>query len=88
MDMSRIRVTIDHIVLRGVDLANNRDALLDGLRAELARVLADPTDRAAWARSHRTPVLRPGRMPLEPGVAGARDFGKRLARTVARGLKP
>lgn len=85
--MSRIRVTIDQIVLRGVDLAN-RDALLEGLRAELARVLADPTDRAAWARSHRTPVLRPGRMPLEPGAASARDFGKRLARTVGRGLKP
>jgi hypothetical protein len=85
--MSRITLTIDHLVLKGLD-AGDRKALAEGLEAELSRVLADRATRAEWARPHRTPVLKLGRMPIEPGPAGGRKFGGGLARAIGRGLKP
>lgn len=85
--MSRITVTIDRLVLKGFE-AGERKALAEGLQAELSRVLADAATRAEWARPHRTPVLKLGRMPVEAGTAGARKFGKQMARAVGRGLKP
>ena len=86
--MSRITLTIDRLVLKGIDAAE-RGALVDGLRAELSRVLADPATRTDWARSHRTPVLRLAPMPLRgDGSAGGRKFGRGVARAVGRGLKP
>jgi hypothetical protein len=85
--MSRIRVTIDRIVLKGMESAD-RNALVQSLRSELSRVLSDPTTRAEWARPHRTPVLKLGRMPLEPGPAGGRKFGSGMARAIGKGLKP
>jgi hypothetical protein len=85
--MSRIRVTIDRLALKGFDAAD-RKAIEEGLRSELSRLLADPSARAEWARSRRTPVLRLGRMPLEPGPAGVRKFGVSMARAIGKGLKP
>jgi hypothetical protein len=85
--MSRIRLTIDALALRGFDAADGR-ALVEGLRSELARVLADQVTRAEWARSHRTPVLRLGRIPLESGPAGSRKLGKGMAHAIVKGLKP
>jgi hypothetical protein len=85
--MSRIRVTIDQVVLQGFE-AGDRQALVEGLQSELSQVLADPASRTAWARSHRTPVLRLGQLPLEPGPSGGRKFGGGLARAIGRGLKP
>lgn len=85
--MSRITLTIDRLVLKGFE-AGDRKALTEGLQAELSRVLADPATRVEWARSHRTPVLRLGRMPLESGPAGGRKFGGSLARAIGKGLKP
>jgi hypothetical protein len=85
--MSRITLTIDRLVLKGFD-AGDRKALAEGLEAELSRVLADPATRAEWARPHRTPVLKLGRMPIEPGPAGGRKFGGGLARAIGKGLKP
>jgi hypothetical protein len=85
--MSRITLTIDRLVLKGFE-AGDRKALAEGLQAELSRVLADAATRAEWARSHRTPVLRLARMPLESGPAGARKFGRGLARTIGGRLKP
>lgn len=85
--MSRIRVTIDALTLKGFDPADGR-ALIEGLRSELTRVLADPLTRAEWARSHRTPVLRLGQIPIESGSAGSRKFGQGMARAIGRGLKP
>ncbi len=85
--MSRVRVTIDRLVLKGLEPAD-RKALVEGLQTELSHVLSDPAARAGWARSHRTPVLKLGRMPLEAGTAGGRKFGKQVARAVGRGLKP
>lgn len=86
--MSRITLTIDRLVLSGFDPAE-RGALVDGLRTELSRVLGDPATRADWARSHRTPVLRLGPMPLQgDGSAGGRQFGRGVASAVGKGLKP
>jgi hypothetical protein len=85
--MSRvIHVNIDRVVLRGIDPAE-RHALVTSLQSELARVLADPATRAAVSRSRRTPVLRLGRLPLDPGLAGARRLGTGIARAVGKGLR-
>ena len=87
MGVSRIRVTIDELVLKGI-AAGDRNALVDGLRSELARILSDPAARAEWARTHRTPVLWLGNFPLESGPSGGRKFGSSMARAIGRGLKP
>ena len=85
--MSRVRVTIDQLVLRGVG-PEERHTMVEGLKAELSRVLADPATRGDWARSHRTPVIKLGRVTLEPGSAGSRKFGGGLARGIGKRLKP
>ena len=85
--MSRVRLTIDQLILKGME-PSDRNALVEGLKGELSQVLSDPAARAEWARSHRTPVLRLGRLPIEPGPSGGRTFGKQMARAVGRGLKP
>ena len=85
--MSRIHLTIDSMHLKGIS-ADQQRTLVSGLRSELSRVLANPAARAAWARSHRTPVLKLGRMPLESGAAGGTKLGGGIARAIGRGLKP
>jgi hypothetical protein len=85
--MSRIEVTIDRVVLRGLDPAD-RHSLVDGLKSELSRILADPATGIKPARSQRTPVLRVGRMPMGPGLTGARDLGGGIATAIGKGIKP
>ena len=85
--MSKIHVIIDRLVLSGLDPAA-RHAFVTGLKTELARTLADPAQRADWATSRRTPVLRLGRVALDPGVGGARKLGGHVAKGIARGIKP
>lgn len=82
-----VTLQIDRLVLRGIDPAD-KHALADGLKTELVRVLADPLMRAAILRSHRTPVLRLGRMTMEPGMAGARTLGKGVAKAIGKGMRP
>ena len=83
--MSRILINIDCLVLKGIDPAD-RLALANGIKAELARILADPATRAALSQSRRTPVLRLGRIRLDPGQAGARKFGGGIARAIGKNL--
>jgi len=85
--MSRIHLTIDRLRLGGLDAAGRR-AFIASLETELRSALADPAQRAAWARSHRTPVLRMGRVGLESGSAGAARLGAHVARGIGKGLKP
>jgi len=85
--MSRINLTIDQIVLHGFE-PGDRTALLEALQTELRNVLADPATRATWAKTHRTPVLKFGRMPFSPGASGGRSFGTRVAKAIGKGLKP
>jgi hypothetical protein len=85
--MSRIDVKIDRVVLRGVDPAD-RHSLVNGLKNELSRILADPAIGIKSTRSRRTPVLRVGTMPMDPGLGGARKFGGAIAGRIGKGLKP
>ena len=85
--MSHIRVNIDRLVINGLEPGNAK-ALADELQAQLSRVLSDRTERAAWARSHRTPLLKLPQMSLKPGLGGGRKLGKQIAQAVGRGLKP
>jgi hypothetical protein len=86
--MSRIiEVHIDRLALRGVDPLD-RQALAQGLKAELSRILADPASQAALSKSRRTPTLRVGRIPLEHGPSGSRKFGGGLARAIGKGMQP
>jgi hypothetical protein len=85
--VSRIRLTIDRMVLSGFQHVDAK-ALANALESQLSQVLADKATRRAWARPHRTPVLKLGRMTLQPGTTGAQNFGRRLGNAVGRGLKP
>lgn len=85
--MSKIHVTIDRLVLSGLD-ASARHAFLAGLKAELSQTLADPTQRTGWANSRRTPVLRLGRVPLGADTGGARKLGSDVAKSIVRSSKP
>jgi hypothetical protein len=85
--MSRIRLTIDRLVLNGFEAPEGK-ALLESLRSQLSGVLSDRATRAGWARSHRTPVMKLGRMPLQAGTAGAGKLGTQVAQAVGRALKP
>jgi hypothetical protein len=85
--MSRIEVKIDHVVLRGFDPAD-RHSVVNGLKSELSHILADPATGIKSARSQRTPVLRVGRMPMDPGLVGARKLGGGIATAIAKGIKP
>jgi hypothetical protein len=84
--MSRITVTVERLALRGLE-AEDGKALVEGLRGELARVLADPAGQAEWARAYSTPVLRLGSMPWQPGRRGSRNFGGGIAVAIRKGLK-
>ena len=85
--MSHVRVTIDQLVLKGLEPVE-RKAIVEGLQRELAQILSDSAARAEWAHSHRTPVLRLGQLPLESGASGGRKFGERLDGAIGRRLKP
>jgi hypothetical protein len=85
--MSRFNVTIDRLALSGFDPAQ-RTAFEQGLRAELARTLADPAtisqiySRTSTVRS--IPVLRLGKVVLQPGISGARNLGRTVAGAVGK----
>jgi hypothetical protein len=85
--VSRIRVTIDRLVLNGVPPLESK-ALTHALQSHLSHALADRDGGHGWGQSRRTPVLRLTPMALAPGTAGASTFGRGLARAVARGVKP
>lgn len=84
MDMSRITLTIDRLVLKGFAAAEQR-ALVEGLQGELSRALSDPRIRI---KSFSKPLLKLGGIPLEPGCSGGAKFGSALARSIGRGLRP
>jgi hypothetical protein len=85
--VSRIRLTIDRLVLHGFE-PHDAKAVARALESQLSQVLGDTAARREWAHPHRTPILRLGRLTLDPGTAGAHAFGRRLGIAVGRGLKP
>lgn len=87
-----VTLHIDRLVLRGIDPLDQH-ALVSGLQVELARLMADSALRAKMTQSRRAPVLRLGRMAMEPGMAGARALGSSVAKAIGasvggRGIKP
>lgn len=44
--------------------------------------------RAEWARPRRTPALRLGQMPFDPGQSGSRKLGTGMVRAIGMGIKP
>ena len=85
--MSRIHLNIDRLVLNGFQPLEAK-ALSEALQSQLFRLLSNPVMRAEWAFSHRTPVLRLGRMSWEQGPSGSRKLGASVARAIGRRLKP
>jgi hypothetical protein len=85
--MSRIRVTIDELGLKGF-APGERKALVEALQGELTRALADPAGGIASAQSRRISALRMGQVSLAPGPAGARNLGGGIARAIGKGLNP
>ena len=83
--MSRVRVRIDQIAVRGLDSAASA-AVIDGLRLELARALRDASTLPP--RSHRTPVMKLAPLTLQPGNSGARQLGVKAAGAIARKVRP
>jgi hypothetical protein len=85
--MSRLSVSIDRLALGGFDPAE-RAAFEQGLRSELARALSDPAvlshiySRSSTVRS--IPVLRLGKVDLQPGISGARNLGRVVARAIGK----
>lgn len=84
--MRRIVVHIDHLVLRGFR-HEDRHAIADGLRQELARWLAEPASAARLANLSGVSRLKLGKVHIERGTR-ARQVGMEAARGIARGLKP
>lgn len=84
--MSRIRLTIDRLVLNGLDRPEGT-ALADALRKQLAQVVADLAARGGWKSSRLIPVVKL-RMPLEAGIPGARRLGAGMARSIGKRLEP
>jgi hypothetical protein len=82
--VSQINVTIDRIVLSGVD-AGNRDAVVAGLRAGLTRALMDHS--FLNARSRRAPFVRIGGLTLEPGRMGARRLGSNIGQAIGKAAR-
>lgn len=85
--MRRTRLTIDHLILKGID-AGAQKALVDGLQQELSRAMADSTAAGKWTQPGRTPAIRLGQMPIKAGPAGGREFGTRLGNAIGKRLKP
>jgi hypothetical protein len=82
--MSRVRVHIDHIAVLGLDSAA-ADAVIEGLRLELARLLRESSAPPA---TRHTPVMKVGPFPLGGGSAGARQLGVSTAGAIARSVRP
>jgi hypothetical protein len=84
MKPPRVNVTIDRVVLRGID-RHDAVAVTASLKAELARALAEPARPSASLRPQVAPVLRLGSLPLDAGRVGSRRFGASLARAIVKG---
>lgn len=85
--MSRVNISIDQLALGGFDPAA-RAAFEQGLRAGLAAALADPATQAQIHGRSSTirsiPVLRLGKVELQPGISGARNLGRTVARAIGK----
>ena len=80
-----MKIQIDRLVLRGLDGLNPR-VFAETLQAELARAMQTSQAQAAMQSSSTTPALKLGRLPMQPGVGGARTLATGVARSIASGI--
>ena len=84
MSVTRIKVTIDALVLRGF-APEQRKALAAGLQAELGRLLAGSHDCTAFGGSRNVASLPHGKLRVAAGVSPQR-IGSLAARHIVRGV--
>jgi hypothetical protein len=82
--MTRVILHIDRLVLNGFPAAQ-RDALAEGLRAELTRRLADPAMAVRLAAVGTVERIRTADARLAPAVA-PRTVGSTVARAIVHGV--
>lgn len=81
--MSRVKIHIDQVSLLGLDPAQ-RNGVMDALRAELKRIAT--TASGNGAKSRRIPVVKLGRVPLNPGSPGGKSIGTGIAQAIGKSL--
>jgi hypothetical protein len=82
--MRRVVVHIERMVLRGFGNAGAH-AIGDGVRTELARLLADPAAGQRLASLGQVSSLHAGKVKLAPD-ARPQQFGISAGRAIARGI--
>jgi hypothetical protein len=82
--MKRVIVHIDRMVLRGFGNADAH-AIGDGMRSELARLLADPAAGQRLASLGHVSSLHAGKVRLAPD-ARPQQLGISAGRAIARGI--
>jgi hypothetical protein len=85
MNTRKINVTIDRVVLRGID-ANLAPALTESLKKELIRTLAQPGSQTRLQNTHDAGLIKVGKVQLKAGRVGARQFGTGVGRAIAKGV--
>jgi hypothetical protein len=86
MNRAPLTISIDRVVLRGVDPTQAK-AVVEGLRTELANVFSSDALRAGLRNSGRTGLIRVGALPMHAGRAGARKFGAGIARGLGKAMR-
>jgi hypothetical protein len=84
--MKRVVVHIDELVLRGFH-HEDRLAVAEGLRAELARHFAEPGAARDFAARGNLPRLEAGAIRIAPGARPS-TVGTEAAQRIVRGSKP
>jgi hypothetical protein len=83
--MKRVVVHVDRLVLKGFQ-HQDRQALADGLRAELGRLFADPHTARTLVAQGNLAHLSVGKVRVAPNAGPAR-LGAQAARGIAREIK-
>ncbi len=83
--MMRIVLHIDRLVLKGFDL-QDRDAIAEGLRAELGRLLVTPDAARQLMGQDGVPRLKIDAVRIGEGVEPS-AIGVRTAQGIVRGIK-
>jgi hypothetical protein len=81
----RVVVHIDRLVLRGIR-PEDRHAVADGLRTELAALLGEPQTAAGIGRIGAIAHLRAGRVRVVPGAAPS-AIGAGAARRIRQAIR-
>lgn len=84
MKATRIHLTIDRVVLRGIP-REQCDALMSGLHSELSRLLVAP-DFAQGLQGHHVASVRSSELRTAAG-AGPAELGKQAAQRIAQGIR-